>query len=67
MTTTSHSTGAASGTFVFIDSRVPGWQALAAALPSGSEWLLVDGESNGLAQVAAALAGRSGLQAVHIV
>jgi hypothetical protein len=64
--TTSHSTSNAA-ILVFIDSRVAGWQALVEALPPGSAWQLIDGASDGLAQIAAALAGRHGLQALHIV
>lgn len=64
MTPQNHS---AAAIFVFIDSRVAGWQSLVDGLPPGSNWRLVDGASEGLAQIAQALAGRNGVDAVHIV
>ena len=67
MTMTSTIAAASADTFVFFDSRVAGWQTLAEALPPGSAWYLIDGASDGLAQIAAVLAGRSDVQAVHIV
>jgi Ca2+-binding RTX toxin-like protein/alpha-tubulin suppressor-like RCC1 family protein len=51
----------------FIDSRVADHQQLIAGLEADSEWRLVDGDSDGLAQVQAALAGRSGLDSIRIL
>ena len=67
MTPTPTTTGAVAATFVFIDSRVAGWQALADALPPGTNWRLVDAGADGLAQVAQALAGQQGVAAIHIL
>ncbi|WP_296943590.1 Ig-like domain-containing protein [uncultured Massilia sp.] len=60
-------TAGASAAFIFIDSRVPDWQALVDALPPGSTWRLIDAGADGLAQVAQALAGQHGVGAVHIL
>ncbi|MFZ4624861.1 MAG: DUF4347 domain-containing protein, partial [Rhodoferax sp.] len=50
---------------VFIDTRVANYQSLIAGLPADSEVILIDG-GNGLQQMADALAGRSGVEAIHI-
>lgn len=67
MTTSSTTPGAVATTFVFIDSNIAGWQALADALPPGTNWRLIDAGADGLAQVAQALAGLRGVQAIHIL
>ncbi|MBK7003059.1 MAG: DUF4347 domain-containing protein [Rhodoferax sp.] len=50
---------------VFIDSRIANYQTLIAGLPQSSEVILIDG-GNGLQQMADALAGRSGINAIHV-
>jgi len=54
-------------TVIFIDSRVAGYDELLGALPAGAEVHRIDAGSDGLAQMAAVLAGRSDIGAVHIV
>src|SRR5262249_6147924 len=51
----------------FVDTTVPDWQTLAAAIRPGVEVVLLDPAKDGLAQIADALRGRSDLDAVHIV
>ena len=51
----------------FIDSRVADHHQLVAGLEADSEWRLVDRDSDGLAQMQAALAGRSGLDSIRIL
>ncbi len=50
---------------VFIDTRVANYQTLIAGLPADSEVILING-GNGLQQMADALAGRSGVDAIHV-
>ena len=54
-------------TIVFIDGAVSDPAVLASAAPAGAEIVMLDGRSDGLDQIAAALAGRSNIEAVHIV
>ncbi|MEZ5774504.1 MAG: DUF4347 domain-containing protein [Hyphomicrobiaceae bacterium] len=55
------------GVVVFIDSAVTDPGVIAAAAPAGAEVVLIDGRSDGLRQIADALAGRSDVSAIHIV
>lgn len=50
----------------FIDTSIAGYQTLLDGLREGVEAVLIDGAQGGLAQIAAALAGRSGIEAVHV-
>jgi alpha-tubulin suppressor-like RCC1 family protein len=52
---------------VFIDARVADHQDLIAGLGEDSEWLLVDGGSDGVLQMADALADRRGLTSIRIL
>ncbi|MCB1968687.1 MAG: DUF4347 domain-containing protein, partial [Candidatus Accumulibacter sp.] len=52
---------------VFIDSRLEDCETLVADVSADSEWLLVDSDSDGLAQMQAALAGRSDLASIRIL
>lgn len=52
---------------VFVDSSVTGYEALAAAVRDGVETVVLDGDRDGLAQIAAHLDGRSGIDAIHII
>lgn len=52
---------------VFIFDDLHDWQTLAAAAPFGAEVVVLDGESDGMAQMAAHLQGRSGIAAIHIL
>ncbi|MDQ7745501.1 DUF4347 domain-containing protein [Hydrogenophaga pseudoflava] len=49
---------------VFVDSRVPDPQAFAL---DGRELVILSSEADGLVQIASALAGRSGIETIHIV
>jgi hypothetical protein len=50
---------------IFIDTRVANYQTLIADLPADTEVILING-GNGLQQMADALAGRSGIDAIHV-
>ena len=54
------------GEIAFIDTSIAGYQTLLDGLREGVEAVLIDGAHDGVAQIAAALAGRSGIEAVHI-
>ncbi|NQD96519.1 DUF4347 domain-containing protein, partial [Pseudomonas sp. CrR25] len=52
---------------VFIDGQIQDYQQLMAGLPAGSEIVVLDSASNGLQQIADYLAGRSGIDAIHLL
>ena len=52
---------------VFVFDNLPDWQALAAAVPETAQVVVLDGAQDGLAQIAAHLKGREGVDAIHIV
>jgi len=52
---------------VFVFDDLHDWQMLAAAAPEGAEVVMIDGWSDGLAQMAAHLQGRSGIGALHVL
>ena len=57
----------AQGTSVyFIDLAIPDPQQLATSLPAGAEVHYIDTRSDGVAQIAQTLAGRSNIDAIHI-
>lgn len=49
----------------FIDTRLADYQTLIASLPSNMEYVLID-EGDGMQQMADALTGRSGVDAIHV-
>ena len=52
----------------FVFDNLPDWQQLArAALEAGREVVVLDGSQDGLRAMAAALQGRSGIDAIHIL
>ncbi|MBW5415824.1 Ig-like domain-containing protein [Pseudomonas sp. MAG002Y] len=51
----------------FIDSSLPDQGSLLAALPKGADIVYLDPAKDGLEQIASALQGRSGIDALHIV
>ena len=51
----------------FIDSRVLEYETLVTALAPGTECHLIDQNSDGIEQIVTLLAGRSGIDAIHIV
>ena len=59
--------GAARTEILFIDSGVQGYQALIEGARPGLEVVLLSADLDGIAQIAAALAGRSGVDAVHVI
>ncbi|WP_185267178.1 Ig-like domain-containing protein, partial [Halopseudomonas xiamenensis] len=52
---------------VFIDSNVRDYQQLLAGMPSSTEVVILDGDQDGLQQMADYLQGRSGIDAIHIL
>ncbi len=52
---------------VFIDARVSNFQSLADSFGSDSEVFVLDGQSDGLTQMASALQGWSGVAAIHVI
>ena len=69
MTTTTKTNvlpGTGNGEIAFIDTSIAGYQTLLEGLREGVEAVLIDGAHDGVAQIAAALAGRSGIEAVHV-
>ena len=50
-----------------MDQSVVDWQQVVQALPTGSEVILIDNRSDGVAQLAAALHGRTDISALQIV
>lgn len=52
---------------VFIDSRVANYQSLIDSLSELVQVFILDGESDGLAQMVADLQGRTGIDAIHII
>lgn len=52
---------------VFIDSAVSDLQAILDSLPADTEVIQLSADADGLGQIASALAGRSGIESLHIV
>ncbi|WP_371767262.1 Ig-like domain-containing protein [Massilia sp.] len=52
---------------VFIEDNVTDYQALARDLGNGREVVILDSTKDGVQQIAATLAGRSGIDALHII
>ncbi|OEC35163.1 protein of unknown function [Pseudomonas cuatrocienegasensis] len=52
---------------VVVDTSVAGWQDLIFGLAPGTETILLDGTKDGIAQLAQALNGRTGIDAIHIL
>ena len=53
--------------FIFIDSRVSNYQSFIEILTEPAEVFVLDGESDGLAQMVARLQGRNGIDAIHVI
>ncbi len=63
-------TGSDSGArreIMVVDTSVAGWQDLISDLAPGTETILLDGTKGGIAQLAQALAGQTGIDAIHIL
>jgi uncharacterized delta-60 repeat protein len=56
-----------SNSIVFVDSRVANYQSLIDSLNEPNEVFILDGDKNGLDQMAGYLKGRSGLDAIHVI
>jgi uncharacterized repeat protein (TIGR02059 family) len=65
-TTTNVLPGTGNAEIAFIDTSIAGYQTLLNGLREGVEAVLIDATRDGVAQIAAALAGLSGIEAVHI-
>jgi hypothetical protein len=52
---------------VFVDPGVTDPQSLMQGLRTGVEFVMLDGSKDGVAQIAAYLQGKSGIQAIHLV
>jgi uncharacterized delta-60 repeat protein len=52
---------------IFVDSRVADYQSLIDSFVEPAEVFVLDGESDGLAQIAAYLQGRTGIDAIHVI
>lgn len=52
---------------VFVDSSVRDYSALVASISPDAQIIVFDGSRDGVAQISAALAGQSGVSAVHIL
>ncbi len=60
-------TGDGSSQIVFVDAGVENPADLLAAAPEGAEVVFIDADSDGVSQIAEALEGREGLDAIHIL
>ena len=54
-------------TLIFIDSRIKGIDSLIAGLSKDDEFVILDENRNGLAQIASTLAQKNALDAIHII
>ncbi|WP_417840715.1 DUF4347 domain-containing protein, partial [Terasakiella sp.] len=64
----SHDSDAPTATEIyFIDSNVADYDQLIAGLDADAEYVVLNGDENGLDQMAAALSARSNLSAVHVI
>ena len=52
---------------IFVDSRVTDYQSLIESFTEPAEVFVLDGASDGLAQIAAYLQGRTGIDAIHVI
>lgn len=57
----------APSSLVFIDARVSDYAALIEHLPTTAEVVILDSATDGLEQIATHLAGRTGIEAIHVV
>lgn len=52
---------------VFVDPTVPNYQELLSGMDPNIEVIMLDGGQDGMEQIASALAGRSGIDAIHLI
>ena len=51
----------------FVDTSLPGYEALLAGMSPDVEVVLLNGSQDGLQQIARSLAGRHGIEAIHLI
>ena len=56
-----------SNSIYFFDSRITDIETLIEALPSGSSYVILDSDKDGMRQIAAALAGKTGIDSIQLV
>ncbi|MBH0204115.1 MAG: DUF4347 domain-containing protein, partial [Nitrospira sp.] len=52
---------------VFVDPTVPNYQALLSGMDLNIEIIMLDGDRDGIEQMASALVGRTGIDAIHLI
>jgi hypothetical protein len=61
------SNGSAGAQVYIVDQHVANWQSLVKQVPAGSQVIVLDENSSGLDQIAAALQGEHGIAALHVL
>jgi VCBS repeat-containing protein len=63
----SYSPGESTTEVVFVDPTVPDYQSLVAGMGPNVEVVVLDASRDGVEQIAGSLAGRSGIDAIHLI
>ena len=63
----SYSPGESTTEVAFVDPTVPDYQTLSAGMGPNVQIVMLDGGQDGMEQIAASLAGRTGIDAIHII
>ncbi|OYT19452.1 MAG: hypothetical protein CCU26_11440, partial [Nitrospira sp. UW-LDO-01] len=63
----SYSPGESTTEVAFVDPTVPDYQTLIAGMGPNVQIVMLDGGQDGMEQIAASLAGRTGIDAIHII
>ena len=63
----SYSPGESTTEVVFVDPTVPNYQELLSGMDPNVEVIMLDSGQDGVEQIAAALSGRTGIDAIHII
>ncbi|MBK8278309.1 MAG: DUF4347 domain-containing protein [Nitrospira sp.] len=64
---TNYSPGETLTEIAFVDPTVPDYQSLIAGIGANIQIVMLDGGQDGMEQIAASLAGRTGINAIHII
>ncbi|GKS64187.1 hypothetical protein YTPLAS72_14910 [Nitrospira sp.] len=64
---TSYNPGESTTEVVFVDPTVPNYQELLSGMDPNIEVIMLDSGQDGVEQIAAALSGRTGIDAIHII
>ncbi|MEK9139535.1 MAG: DUF4347 domain-containing protein, partial [Nitrospirota bacterium] len=64
---TTYSPGETPTEVAFVDPTVPDYQSLIAGMGPNVQVVMLDGGQDGMEQIAASLAGRTGIDAIHII